>query len=166
MTPASRPLLLTVLGGGGFTFETACLFQPLAAEMSFAYFGYKWSGTPGRDGLPAGELHAIPEAASIGQSSRLRTLKVFVVTFVKALRILRRRPKPVVVTVGCSASIALLAAARVSGCKSIFIESVTRGDKLSNTGRVVYALRLADRFVVQWPALGVLYPRATVGSIL
>jgi len=161
-----RPPLLTVLGGGGFTFETSVLFRDLAADASFIYLASKWAGIPGTDGLPAGETHPIPEAATIGRSSRVRTAKVFAVTFAKTLSILLRRRVNVVVTIGCSASIPMLIAARVLGRRTVFIESITRGDKLSETGRLVYRLRLAETFVVQWPSLAAQFPRAIVGSLL
>lgn len=44
--------------------------------------------------------------------------------------------------------------------KILFIDSVTRVKDLSLTGKIIYNLRLADKFLVQWPKLKERYPRA------
>ena len=47
------------------------------------------------------------------------------------------------------------------GWSSIFyIESIARVKKLSLSGLLLYKLRMADQFFVQWPQLQQKYPRA------
>ena len=61
-----------------------------------------------------------------------------------------------------SGSATLRADARV-----LFVESIARVETLSLTGRILYAARLADEVLVQWPALHARYPRARlIGPIL
>ncbi|XP_078155646.1 UDP-N-acetylglucosamine transferase subunit alg14-like isoform X2 [Carex rostrata] len=45
-------------------------------------------------------------------------------------------------------------------CSIIYIESIARVKKLSLSGLLLYKLRLADKFFVQWPLLQQKYPRS------
>ncbi|KAJ3193956.1 UDP-N-acetylglucosamine transferase subunit [Irineochytrium annulatum] len=50
-------------------------------------------------------------------------------------------------------------------CPIIFIESFTRVEELSLSGKLVYSI--ADRFIVPWEKLKIKYPRAEyIGQIL
>lgn len=51
-------------------------------------------------------------------------------------------------------------------CEIIYIESFCRVKTLSLTGRIIYHLRLADRFFVQWPSLAKRYPRCSYEGIM
>ena len=69
------------------------------------------------------------------------------------------RPQLVVV-IGSVDGLPLLIACKIFGFKAVFIESLTRVDSLSLTGKIVYYLRLCDHFLVQWPSLAKSYSRA------
>ena len=45
-------------------------------------------------------------------------------------------------------------------CRVVYVESVARVRTLSLTGVLLYRLRLADAFFVQWEALAATHPRA------
>lgn len=51
-------------------------------------------------------------------------------------------------------------------CRITYIESFCRTRTLSLTGKLIYQLRLANRFYVQWPYLKIRYPRAEYAGIL
>ena len=51
-------------------------------------------------------------------------------------------------------------------CEIVYIESFCRTKTLSLSGRLIYHLRLASQFYVQWPALLAAYPRAKYRGIL
>lgn len=55
---------------------------------------------------------------------------------------------------------------RKYACHIIYIESFCRTRTLSLSGRIIYHLRLASRFFVQWPSLQSRYRRATFRGIL
>jgi len=158
--------LLTVIGGGGFTFETKCLLQSLADDTRIVYLIPPLAGVPGVNGLPAGEHHVVPMFATVTENSKIQSAKAFVATFFKALTVLHATRFDAVVAIGCSHVVPLFMAARLAGRQTIFIESITRADKLSITGRIVYALHLANTFIVQWPELVTRFPRAVLGNIL
>lgn len=161
-----RSLVMTVLAGGGFTFETKCLLQSLESELRFVYLAHEYGGVPGTDGIPLGDLHAVPMFATVTRNSKRQSAKAFVATFRKAIEVMRATPVTGVVGIGCSHVVPMFLAARLLGRRTIYIESITRADRLSTTGRIVYAARLADTFLVQWPELAARLPRAAVGTIL
>jgi UDP-N-acetylglucosamine:LPS N-acetylglucosamine transferase len=161
-----KGVVLTVLAGGGFTFETACLLKSFDEGTAFVYLAQPYGGQPGRDGIPLGECLPVPQFASVTHTSKAQSMKAFIATFVKAVKVMRLTSVAVVMGVGCSYLVPMFLAARVFGRKTIFIESITRADRLSMTGRIIYAGRLADTFIVQWPELAARLPRSELGSIL
>jgi beta-1,4-N-acetylglucosaminyltransferase len=42
----------------------------------------------------------------------------------------------------------------------VYVESIARVASLSLSGKILYHMRMADRFFVQWPALQTRYPRS------
>jgi beta-1,4-N-acetylglucosaminyltransferase len=59
-----------------------------------------------------------------------------------------------------AAAVALRAVGPSRACGCVYVESVARVQHLSLTGRLLYSLRLADAFFVQWEALVRAHPRA------
>lgn len=163
---AEKKTLLTALSGGGFTFETRCLLQAMQGQATFYYLGQPLGGRPGTGGLPEGKWYEVPMFATVTNDSKIASVRAFITTFLRAFQVLRHAPIQAVVGVGSSHLVPMFLAARLLRRKTIYIESITRADILSNTGRLVYALRLADTFLVQWPELAGRYPRARLGSIL
>lgn len=168
MKPAApqRPVVLVVLTGGGFTFETSCILQAIGPDASFVYLATEFGGQPGSGGIPSGPRHAVPSFESKTRPSKWRSLWAFVATFYATLRVVRSDGVEAILSVGCSHSVPMLLAGRVLRCQTIYIESITRVDRLSATGKIVHNLRLAGTFIVQWPGLQKLYPTAQLGTIL
>ncbi|KAL6911855.1 hypothetical protein ACP4OV_000660 [Aristida adscensionis] len=54
----------------------------------------------------------------------------------------------------------LLKVLRFGWCSIFYIESIARVQKLSLSGLLLYKLRIADQFFVQWPQLQEKYPRS------
>lgn len=163
---SAKPLILTVLTGGGFAFETTCLLQSLAGEVELIYLNTVFGGTPGEKGVPPGEAFPVPSFASVTQPSRLRSVRAFCGTYAAARRVLRARPVAVVVVVGCSHAVPVFLAARLARRPTVYIESITRTTHLSNTGKLVRRLGLATRYLVQWPGLQAQVPGSQLGTIL
>lgn len=92
----------------------------------------------------------------------IRMLHAFLLTFVVFFR---ERPE-VVISTGSEIAIPAFFVGRLFNCELIFVESVSRVNSRSGTGRIVYYL--SDLFLVQWESLLDLYgPKARYeGSIL
>lgn len=160
------PTTLFVLTGGGFTFENRCLLHSLASDVRPVYLATVHGGRPGEPGIPPGPVYEVPSFASISRPSLRQSVVAFVSTFLTTLRVIRRERIPLVIGIGCSHSVAMIVAGRLSGCRTVFIESIARTDRLSRTGALIYYLRLAQITLVQWPNLKALYPRAVLGTVL
>jgi Oligosaccharide biosynthesis protein Alg14 like len=160
------PRMLTVLQGGGFTFETACLLRPVAEAFEFAYLVTEFGGQPGVEGIPPGSSYPVWSFGSKTRPSVPRSFRAFISTFVETVRACRRGRVDVVVAVGCSHAVPMLLAGRLLRTKTVYVESITRTDVLSLTGRIVYRLRLARLFIVQWPELRQRCRAASLGTIL
>ena len=159
-------LVLVVLTGGGFSFEGRQLLAGLGDDISVRYLMTRWAGTPGERGLPHGEAYFIPKFASKTKTFFGRSVYAFVETFRIALQVMRAERIDALIGVGSSHSVPALLAARVARVPTVYLESITRVDRLSTTGRIVYRARLADLFIVQWPALAAAYPAARLGTVL
>jgi UDP-N-acetylglucosamine:LPS N-acetylglucosamine transferase len=72
-----------------------------------------------------------------------------------------------VIGMGSSLTIVAFIVAKFYGCGSIFIESITRTDSMSKTGRLLLKLKLVRSVIVQWPEVSKMEPRAVYrGNIL
>jgi UDP-N-acetylglucosamine transferase subunit ALG13 len=78
----------------------------------------------------------------------------------RAVAIVRRERPRVVLSSGAGLAAPVCIAAKLTGSSLIFVETMARVHRGSATGRLLY--RLADRFLVQWPELRRVYPRAEV----
>lgn len=73
-------------------------------------------------------------------------------------RILRKEKPTMVITTGASVAVNFAFAAWLLGIRVVYVESISRSEELSLSGRCVYPI--ADEFYVQWPDLCQKYPKA------
>ena len=94
-----------------------------------------------------------------------RSLSKLLRNIVVAARTLRRADPDAVISTGAALAVPFIVLARLTGRKAIYVESFTRTDGLSLSGRMVYPF--ASHFFVQWPEAGKGRPKARyVGAIL
>jgi UDP-N-acetylglucosamine:LPS N-acetylglucosamine transferase len=95
--------------------------------------------------LDKGEkVHWLPYQAPRDVLAILRNLP-------KTFRILYQEKPDVVISTGASLAINFAFIAKLMGIKFIFIESISRSQELSVSGKLVYPI--SDEFYVQWPEL-------------
>ncbi len=63
-----------------------------------------------------------------------------------------------VISTGASIAVGFAFAAKLFGKRFVYVESISRSEELSLSGKLVY--RLSDEFYVQWPNLCQKYPKA------
>ncbi len=99
-------------------------------------------------------------------SMRLGVPATLLASFVFAFRLfLRRRPHLLFSTGSEIAIPPFLVGKYLFGARTVYLESLTRINDLSLTGRILY--RMADLFLVQWKELVEKYPRALFrGSLI
>lgn len=140
-----------VLGRGGHTAQTFALVDLLGERYDYIYFiGFldrltsKKIRIPGRV-LPVFAPRLLPQDSRM--MSVVRTLLTFLLSFFYFIIF---RPV-VVVSCGTGLTVPIFYSARILGIKTVFIESMSRVESLSITGRLL--LGKVDLFIVQWPEL-------------
>ena len=114
---------------------------------------------------PDASFLTIPRPREVGQS-HVTALLPTAAAFLASLRHVAALRPDVLLVNGPGTCLPVAAAARVASLLTgvptviVFVESVCRVTDLSATGRILYATRLADAVLVQWPALVAAYPRA------
>lgn len=109
----------------------------------------------------------------VGQSF-VSAVPTFIISFIQALFIVLLHRPNILLTNGPAISVVFCLVIRLLQtvtlgnyrCKIIYVESFCRTKTLSLTGRLIYHLRLANKFLVQWPNLLKEYPRATHEGLL
>lgn len=75
-----------------------------------------------------------------------------------AFQLIAAEKPTLVVSTGASIAISFGVAAKMLGTRFVYIESISRSQDLSLSGKIVY--RFCDDFYVQWPSLSDKYPKA------
>lgn len=113
---------------------------------------------PDVDHLLAGELvHRAHGPTNRSLLNFFRNLRV-------AWRVIGDADPAAVLSTGAGVAVPCFIVARLRGRRAVYVESLTRTDSLSLSGRLVY--RLATSFFVQWPGTTTRKRARYVGSIL
>jgi UDP-N-acetylglucosamine:LPS N-acetylglucosamine transferase len=78
-----------------------------------------------------------------------RSLRAAFANLGLAWRLVRRQRPVAILSTGAALAVPFFIVGKLHGCRLIYVESVTRTERLSLSGRLVYPL--ADAFFVQWP---------------
>ena len=136
-----RKRILAVSSIGGHWIQLLRVARPLEEDCDVVYACTHPKCASMVEGRP---FFVVPDF------SRWDLWKAVPAFFVVFARLLRLRPRAVVTT-GAAPGLLTLAAARLLGAKTIWIDSVANVETLSGCGRI--ARRLAHRVYAQWPDL-------------
>lgn len=137
------------------------LQQLLALKPAWGDTAHSWVTLPGAD---VGVLLA-DESVTLGHSPTNRHLGNLIRNTGLAWRLLRRERPDVVLSTGAGLALPFFLIAKALRIRCVYVESVTRAESLSLTGRLVYPL--ADSFFVQWPDLAAKLDKAVyAGAVL
>jgi beta-1,4-N-acetylglucosaminyltransferase len=169
---------LVVLGSGGHTAEMLALLGAMDLR-AYAPRLYVVADTDRLSGAKAAAFEraaaargggafavaAIPRSREVGQSFARSVPSSLRGAAAAARLVLAARPDLVLAN-GPGTALPVVAAAALArlvgaaDARVAYVESAARAERLSLTGALVYRLRLADRFLVQWEALAARLPRA------
>ncbi len=140
-----------ILGRGGHTAQTFSLVDLLGDRFEYLYIiGVLDRLTPKKIRIP-GRILKVFAPRLLPQDSRImsviRTAFTLLLSFVY---LIIYRPA-LVLSCGTGMTVPVFYAARTLGIKTVFIESMSRVDTLSQTGRIL--LGKTSLFCVQWPDL-------------
>jgi beta-1,4-N-acetylglucosaminyltransferase len=152
--PTPRPVLLVCSCGGH-------LLQLLALREAWADLPRTWVTFDKADSRSL--LAAEDVVHAYGPTNR--NVKNLARNFWLAWRVLRRVRPAVVVTTGAGVAVPFAWLARLRGARVVYVESVTRIEALSLSGRMIAPI--TDRLYVQWPELAAAVPSARyAGDVL
>jgi UDP-N-acetylglucosamine:LPS N-acetylglucosamine transferase len=153
-TLGSRKVLLVCSPGGH-------LQQMLALEPAWREMDRSWVTLQGAD---VGYLLA-DEEVTLGHGPTNRSLRRLIQNIRLAWRLLRRDRPGAILSTGAGLAVPFFAIGKLLRIRLVYVESVTRIETLSLSGRLVYLL--ADSFFVQWPQAAQRRRRARyAGSVL
>lgn len=138
---AARAAIVLVCSPGGH------LLQLLALQPAWEAFRPTWVTLEAAD---VGHLLAGQEVV-LGWGPTNRSLPNFLRNLSVAWRTLRRSDAETVLSTGAGLAVPFFLVGKLLGRRLVYVESLTRIEALSLSGRLVRPL--ADEFFVQWPSL-------------
>lgn len=155
--------LLIILGAGGHTRQMLRLVELLGDGYEYHYVVADYDTVSEHKITRPGPVYRVlqPREKRRGRTESAGTvLRKLPVALRQARHVLDRAQPDAIIGAGPSLQIPFALLARWRRIPHIFIESASRPETLTFTGRLIYHLRLADRFYVQWEHHLVRYPRA------
>ncbi len=149
--------ILVILGGGGHTAQMIKLVNMLGPEYGYSYLMLVDDQTSEQKIKLAGPVYR----AHLPRQKRptlFSTLAGCLLCTVQEFRVLLRARPKVILSAGAGIAVPACIIGRLLGAKIIHVESASRVNKLSATGRIMY--RVAHLFFVQWESLTEKYPKA------
>lgn len=112
------------------------------------------------------ELHFGKKVIYVYQINRKEILFPFkfIGLILKAFKILLKEKPTVLISTGALATVPFCIVGKLLGKRIVYIESFARVDAPSLTGKIIYKLKLANLFVVQWEDMLKYFPEAIVGG--
>lgn len=137
------------------------LQQMLALEPAWGEMEHEWATLHG----PDSDVLLAGKRVQFGHGPTNRSLRNLARNLVFAAGVLRRRRPEAILSTGAGLAVPFFLIGRLMGIRLVYVESVTRTESISVTGRLVYPL--AHRFFVQWPAAAERLERAEyAGAVL
>jgi beta-1,4-N-acetylglucosaminyltransferase len=138
--PRSGPVLLVCSSGGH-------LLQLLTLRAAWEPFDRVWVTFDKADTRSL----LSDEAVVYAHGPTNRNLKNFFLNLMLAVRVVRRHRPAAIVTTGAGVAVPFAWIGRVYGARLVYVESITRINELSLSGRLIAPM--THRLFVQWPEL-------------
>jgi beta-1,4-N-acetylglucosaminyltransferase len=87
-----------------------------------------------------------------------RSIKALILNTFLAIRVLIKEKPDVIISSGAAVAVPFFYIGKLFKAKTIYIEVFDRMDKPTVTGKLVYPV--TDKFIVQWPEMTKVYPKA------
>jgi len=140
--------LCLVCSSGGHLFQLTCLDQFWKNKSRF------WVSFPTQDA----KYLLAKENVYWANYPTNRNVVNLIKNLILAFRVILKEKPSVVITTGAGVGIPFLFVGRIMGSKTVYLESITRNNDLSLSGKLAY--RFVHKFLVQWPELAERYAKA------
>ena len=149
---------MIVLGSGGHTTQMIRMTEMLSDSYNFEYVVNDDDDKSVKKIKFTGDVHVIPRPRRIYDKSVVRAAFLTIHSIFKSFSIIMNSKSVGIVSAGPGLAVPLFIWASIFRKKRIFIESWTRVNTKSTTGKICYYL--SDLFFVQWTELTEKYPKA------
>jgi UDP-N-acetylglucosamine:LPS N-acetylglucosamine transferase len=158
-------LCLLGLGGGGFSAQVARCVNQIPGNIEIVAINSGLSMEVDLSVFKHSILRCYAvRSPSLYGDSVWKTVKEFVSNIRSAWRILRKERPKLILSFGTSQAIPFGIVGRLHGIPLWHVESLTRVNNPSRTGRWVYRLGVCQRFYYYWPELSPCYPRGILAG--
>ena len=156
--------IAVVLGQGGHTAQTFALVDLIGSQYEFLYMiGILDRLTPKKISIPGRILPVFPPRLLPQDSRIMAMIRTITTLLISIFYFLVYRPK-VVISCGTGLTVPIFYVANAFGIRTVFIESMSRTESLSITGRLL--LGRTTLFFVQWEELAKKIPGTIYGGQL
>lgn len=156
--------IAVVLGRGGHTAQTFALVDSLGDDFEYIYIiGLLDKLTPKKIRLKGRVLRVLTPRLLPQDSRLMSVIRTILTLFLSFIYLLIFRPN-LVISCGTGMTVPVFYSARTLGIPTVFIESMSRVDSLSKTGRMLHGR--VTLFMVQWESLAEKIPTSIYGGQL
>ena len=156
--------IAVVLGRGGHTAQTFALIDSLGDKFEYIYIiGLLDKLTPKKIRIKGSVLRVLAPRLLPQDSRLMSVIRTIVTLFLSFIYLLVYRPN-VIISCGTGMTVPVFYSARTIGIPTVFIESMSRVETLSHTGRILQGR--VSLFMVQWKQLAERIPTAEYGGQL
>ena len=139
MADRAKPKVLLVCSPGGHLFQMLCL------EEAWRDLDRTWVTLE----APDAEYLLEYERVELGRGPTNRSIRALIANLRVAWRVVRRERPDAILSTGAALALPFFLVGKLFGARLVYVESLTRTEGLSLTGRLVYPF--ADVCFVQWP---------------
>tara|TARA_B110000467_G_scaffold141422_1_gene142150 strand:+ start:138 stop:638 length:501 start_codon:yes stop_codon:yes gene_type:complete len=159
--------ILIILAGGGFSSAINQIMKNIDKDNVDFFYVTAGDSLATFKNLDKSKCYVIPKTTHFSTRSTFIRIKDFLMSFREAKKVVYEIKPDIIISVGSSMAIPIFIWSLGVTKKRVFIESLTRVNDLSRTGKIIYYLNLASRFYVQWPMITEKYSKTTYkGKIL
>ena len=156
--------IAVVLGRGGHTAQTFALVDSLGDEFEYIYIIGLFDRLTPKKIRRRGRVFRVFTPRLLPKDYRLMSvIRTILTLFISFIYLLIIRPN-VIISCGTGMTVPVFYSARTLGIPTVFIESMSRVETLSQTGRML--LGRVSLFMVQWKKLAEKIPNAVYGGQL
>jgi len=156
--------IAVVLGRGGHTAQTFALLDSLGGKFEYIYIiGLLDKLTPKKICLKGRVLRVFAPRLLPQDSRFMSVIRTILTLFLSFVYLSTTRPH-VIISCGTGMTVPVFYSARTLGIPTVFIESMSRVETLSKTGRMMFGR--VSLFMVQWKELARKIPGSVYGGQL
>lgn len=146
-----KPKILIINDGGGFSFQTKCLTSGYEIDFEIHYLIPQDNDMNLK--INTDNSFPISKVTAIYNTSKIQMIIAFIKCFFQTIKILRNNNYASIIAIGTSTAVPVFMAAKLFKVRTVFIDSITRANDLSQTAKILLKLKIPTKILTQWESL-------------